>query len=335
MEVKYITPDQFSYFLKLADAVCITDIDHTILEVNNKYLTMTGYTKEEVRGRNAGFLKSNLTSPSIYREVKDTLKQLKSWSGVFVNKKKCGNLWHSHITISPIEIENRVYFIGVFRELEQLNQGTYLSESQRLKTKREILKTMAISCEIHDPGIENHLLRVQKLCESLLQKIQERNVQAHYDPSYFTDIVYTSILHDIGKAGIPESILYKPRSLNSYERDIIEFHPKFGVEILSKISIDINNSFTKSLEIAKNIIMYHHEKWDGSGYPFRYKGMQIPFEARVVGIVDVFDALTSRRAYKDAWAEQDALHYIYKERGKHFDPEITDAFLDMFGVYKN
>jgi putative two-component system response regulator len=98
-----------------------------------------------------------MTPKSTYTSLKKMLSEGKPWSGVFVNRKKSGEIWHSSITISPIQVGMDVYFVGVFRESEQLKQGIYLSENKRIETQRELLKVLAISCEIRDPGIEEHL----------------------------------------------------------------------------------------------------------------------------------------------------------------------------------
>lgn len=324
-------PIELESYLMLADAVIITDENHNIVDANKHYESITGYSIDVIIGRRAGFLKSGLTPKSTYKSLKKALKDRTSWSGVFINRKKSGDQWHSSITITPIYVSNDIYFVGVFRELEQLKQGIYLSENKRIETQKELLKVLAISCEIRDPGIEEHLLRVQKLTEQLVITYNQRN-QIELSEDYIHNIIHASILHDIGKAEIPEGILYKPGPLTSYERKIIEIHPLTGADILNKISKEINIDVIKSLEVAEKIIKYHHEKWDGTGYPFRLKGEEIPLEARIVAIVDVFDALTSRRPYKDSWTMERALSYIEDQKGKHFDPIIVDIFLECIMV---
>lgn len=311
-------------YLHLADAIIITDIDHKIVAVNKPFENITGYLHETIIGLNAGFLKSNLTPFSTYKSLKRELKERKPWSGIFINQKKSGELWHSSITITPTTIDNDVFFVGIFRELEQLKQGVYISENKKLAVHQEIMKVLAISCEIRDPGITGHLLRVQKLTE-LLVTAHNKRYNLQLSKKYLDNIIHTSILHDIGKAGIPEGIIYKPGPLTLYERKIIEMHPLIGTDILKKISIGIDHEFTNSLEVAENIIAYHHEKWDGSGYPYHLKGKKIPFEARVVAIVDVFDALTSRRTYKDSWSKKEALAFITTQKGIHFDPLLVES----------
>ena len=127
-------------------------------------------------------------------------------------------------------------------------------------------------------------------------------------------------LHDIGKMGIPDSILFKPGSLTPKEWEVVRQHPQNALQILSPI---------RYLKPALDIPLYHHEKWDGSGYPYGLKGTQIPLAARIFAIVDVYDALTSDRPYRPAWSHKDAKNYIESESGVHFDPEIVACFTKM------
>ncbi|MDQ0163209.1 HD domain-containing phosphohydrolase [Aeribacillus alveayuensis] len=316
-------------YLLLADAVIITDRNYRIIAVNKAFENITGYTKQYACGKNPRFLRSNLTKSTVYAELKKELQQGNPWSGVFINKKKSGQLWHSSITITPIKIKDSTYYVGIFRELETLKEGSYISREQATEMKREILKVLAISCEIRDPGIEGHLMRVQKFTEELVYFHNER-CQLNLQKGYMNNIINASILHDIGKAGIPEGILYKPGPLTHYEQMIIETHPLIGVDMLDKISKDIElDLLQKSFAIARNVILYHHEKWDGTGYPYKLKGNDIPFEARIISIVDVFDALISRRSYKEAWPMEKALDFLKENSGKHFDPELVESFIMM------
>ncbi|MET1177327.1 HD domain-containing phosphohydrolase [Peribacillus simplex] len=329
MKGKTRLPSELAAYLKLGDAVIITDQDHRILDINAYYERTTGYSRNSIIGFKAGFLKSGITPLYTYTSLKNELRKGNPWSGVFTNRKKSGDIWHSSITITPIQLGGQWYFVGIFRELEQLKEGIYLSEKKRAETQRELLKVLAISCEIRDPGIEEHLLRVQNLTEQLVM-VHNRRCQLELSKSYMNHIVHSSILHDIGKAEIPEGILYKPGPLSPYERKIIEMHPLMGSDILNKISREINHDVISSLEVAEKIILHHHEKWDGTGYPHRLKGKDIPLEARIVAIVDVFDALTSRRPYKDSWSVERALTFINEQKGKHFDPSIVASFIYYF-----
>lgn len=128
-----------------------------------------------------------------------------------------------------------------------------------------------------------------------------------------------ALLHDIGKMGVPDNVLGKTGPLDEQEWQIMRRHPVYASEMLSAIDF---------LHPALPIPTYHHEKWDGSGYPDGLKGRQIPLEARIFAVIDVWDALTSNRPYRDAWPEDKAVQYLHEQAGKHFDPSILDAFFE-------
>ena len=320
----------FNQLLTLADAVIVTDSTHRICFVNDVYEQITGYKEKDIIGKKAGILKTKLTPVETYIQMKASLENRQPWSGVFTNRKACGELWHSSITITPYVIDDKVYFAGIFRVLEDLERGHYLDEKRVRQLQGSLLKVLAISCEIRDPGIENHLIRVQNLTELLVERHNER-IDSQLDYHYTSQIVNASIMHDIGKSAIPEGILYKPGSLAPYERIIIEMHPQIGVDILTKIYGELDDElFENEFSVAKNVILYHHEKWNGEGYPFHLAGESIPFEARIVSVVDVYDALTTKRPYKEKWTQKAAIELIVEQSGKHFDPAIVESFITLY-----
>jgi HD-GYP domain-containing protein (c-di-GMP phosphodiesterase class II) len=130
------------------------------------------------------------------------------------------------------------------------------------------------------------------------------------------------LLHDIGKMGIPDSILLKPGPLEPEEWVIMRQHPIYAWQLLKDIPY---------LQQALDIPYYHHEKWDGSGYPLGLEGEEIPLSARIFAIVDVWDALNSDRPYRPAWPEEEVIEYIRQQSGKHFDPKLVELFLRMMG----
>jgi HD-GYP domain-containing protein (c-di-GMP phosphodiesterase class II) len=129
-----------------------------------------------------------------------------------------------------------------------------------------------------------------------------------------------ALLHDIGKMGIPDEILQKPGPLSEDEWEIMRKHPLYAYELLIEIPY---------LQPALDIPYYHHEKWDGSGYPYGLRGEEIPLAARIFAIVDVWDALCSDRPYRKAWVCRQALEYIQGQAGKHFDPRLVTEFLKL------
>lgn len=133
------------------------------------------------------------------------------------------------------------------------------------------------------------------------------------------DLFNAAPMHDIGKIGIPDSIMLKPGKLTHEEFVVMKNHPVIGAEILG-------DSDSELIALAKLVSLTHHEKWDGTGYPNQLKGEDIPIEGRIVALADVFDALTSVRPYKDAWTVEAAMELINKEKGKHFDPHLVEIF---------
>lgn len=135
------------------------------------------------------------------------------------------------------------------------------------------------------------------------------------------DLFLIAPLHDLGKIGVPDDILHKPGSLTPSERAVMQRHTVIGARIVGEHSGGL-------LRLASSVALSHHEKWDGTGYPHGLSGNAIPREARLVAVVDVFDALTNVRAYKRAWPAEDAIAFIEHASGTHFDPELVEAFTD-------
>jgi HD-GYP domain-containing protein (c-di-GMP phosphodiesterase class II) len=167
--------------------------------------------------------------------------------------------------------------------------------------------------DLRDHETEGHTRRVKELTLRLARLV-------NVDEGELPHIQRGAILHDIGKMAIPDNILHKPGPLNEQEWEIMRRHPKYAHDLLAQIEF---------LAPAREIPLYHHEKWDGSGYPYGLKGENIPRSARVFALVDVFDALTSDRPYRSAWSKQDALGYIQEQTARHFDPNMTPVFLQM------
>lgn len=164
--------------------------------------------------------------------------------------------------------------------------------------------------EIRDRETQGHTKRVTELTLQIARRMK-------FDDETLTHIHRGVLLHDIGKLGIPDEILRKPNSLTEKEMRIIRLHPQIAIELLKPIEY---------LKPALNIPRYHHEKWDGSGYPHGLRGEEIPLEARIFAVVDVFDALTHDRVYRKAMKIEEAVEYIRSEAGKHFDPVVVEVF---------
>lgn len=165
----------------------------------------------------------------------------------------------------------------------------------------------------------HHSERVMQMCLALAR------LSGRFNDKEMTLVKCGALLHDIGKIGIPDEILIKPGKLNAQEWALMQTHPLVARDILNDIEF---------LRPCIDIPYQHHEKWDGSGYPQGLKGEEIAFAARLFAIVDVWDAISHPRVYKEAWPEQDVLDYIESESGKSFDPAVVRLFIDNFAYLK-
>ncbi len=217
---------------------------------------------------------------------------------------------------------------------EVLEQRVRERTSELEESRREIIWRLAKAGEYRDDTTGDHIARVGYYSRLLAQGIG-------LEPSVVEMVFLTSPLHDIGKIGVPDSILRKKGRLDPSERTTIERHPAIGTSILTQASKgmdaflawqyeesssgqpDIHNPLTA---MAASIALNHHERWDGRGYPGRLSGAQIPIEARIVALADVYDALSSDRPYKPAYPEEKVLAIIRDEAGRHFDPGICQVF---------
>ena len=185
---------------------------------------------------------------------------------------------------------------------------------------------LAKLAEYRDEDTGAHLERIREYTRILAEELARTSKYKGYiNQEYIGDIYFSSILHDIGKVGIPDSILLKPAGLSKEEFEVIKRHSVIGGDVLSQVNAKVRGQ--SFLTIGTQIAYFHHEKWDGSGYPKGLKGEEIPLSARIVSLADVYDALTSKRIYKEAYSHDKALKIIERESGKHFDPDVVEAFL--------
>ncbi len=181
--------------------------------------------------------------------------------------------------------------------------------------------------ERRDQETGQHIERVSEYCRLVAESLTHRGRHVDtIDAAWIRDLVCSAPLHDIGKVGIPDSILLKRGKLTAGEWEIMKTHAEIGAETLrSVIRVESAPSY---LEMGLDITLCHHEKWDGSGYPAGLSGPAIPLAARILALADVYDALTTVRPYKRAWTHEEALAQIEESRGGHFDPDVVEAFLD-------
>ncbi len=197
-------------------------------------------------------------------------------------------------------------------------------------TQRVSIRALAHLAETRDSETGNHILRTQNYVRALaLQLRQHPRFAAILDSRTIDLLTKSAPLHDIGKVGIPDSILQKPGRLTPEEWMIMKTHSRLGSDAIEQAEIDVEQPVV-FLSLAKEIAHWHHEKWDGSGYPDGLSGEAIPLSARLMAVADVFDALISQRVYKPAMSYDQARDIITGGSGSHFDPDIVAAFLEGF-----
>lgn len=195
-----------------------------------------------------------------------------------------------------------------------------------LETREMAIFALAKLSESRDPETGHHLERVQCYSRLLtLELMSTPNYADQIDPEYVRLIYQTSPLHDIGKVAIPDAVLRKPGKLTAAEYEVMKQHARAGADTLEAALGRFPE--VRFLTVARDIAATHHEKWDGTGYPAGLEGEAIPLCGRIVAVADVYDALTSKRVYKEAFTHETARTIIVGESGKHFDPAVVAAFV--------
>ena len=183
------------------------------------------------------------------------------------------------------------------------------------ETRLQIVQRLGRAAEYKDNETGMHVIRMSHFSQLLA-------LAAGCSPAWAEDLLNAAPMHDVGKIGIPDAVLRKPGPLAADEWATMRRHPEIGAEIIGEHPSGV-------LQLAREIALAHHEKWDGSGYPRGLAGEAIPLSARIVAIADVFDALTTRRPYKEPWPVQEAMNHIAAQAGKHFDPALVALFAPL------
>ena len=212
---------------------------------------------------------------------------------------------------------------------EKLEEIVAIRTKELVRTRDTTIHALIGLLEVRNLESSNHTIRTQwmmkRLCEHLKAKSAFSDI---LQDDYINELFKTAPLHDIGKVGIPDSILLKPGRLNQDEFEIMKKHVTYGVEALSH-HIRNSKSAPSFIKTAIDIVGNHHEKYDGTGYPKGIVGDSIPLPGRLMAIIDVYDALTSKRVYKEAYTHEYAIEMIANESGRHFDPKIVSGFLEI------
>jgi len=181
------------------------------------------------------------------------------------------------------------------------------------ETRLQIVQRLGLAAEYKDNETGLHVIRMSHYSRVLA-------LAAGFSEAQAEELLNAAPMHDVGKIGIPDAVLRKPGKLDGEEWEVMKQHAQIGADIIGEHPSGL-------LRMAREIALNHHEKWDGSGYPRGISGAEIPVEARIIAIADVFDALTSERPYKKAWPVEEAVQLLREQSGRHFDPELVELFL--------
>jgi len=248
-------------------------------------------TEDRVKGIEAGcddFLSKPVDKMELLARVRSLLK-VKAYNDLMSNYRK--------------ELESEVA-----RRTQELQRAFERIKAASLDT----IYRLSMAAEYKDEDTGAHIRRVSRYSAAVARRMG-------LDDSTIEAILYAAPMHDLGKIGIPDLILVKPAKLDPAEWEIMKQHTVIGAKILT-------GSDAEFIRLGETIAQHHHEKWDGSGYPNGLKGEEIPIAARITAIADVFDALTSKRRYKEPFSVEKSLAIIREGRGSHFDPDVVDAF---------
>ncbi|WP_084167327.1 HD domain-containing phosphohydrolase [Pelobacter seleniigenes] len=210
-------------------------------------------------------------------------------------------------------LQSRLFYTRQVMRADLLEREIIKSTQEIRETQFEIVQRLGAAGELRDNETGAHVKRMSHMCSLLASKRKLGREFAEL-------LLYASTMHDVGKIGIPDSILLKPGRLSAEEWQIMKQHPLIGARI-------IGDHKAKLISLARETALFHHEKWDGSGYPHGIAGNAIPIAARIAAICDVFDALTSERPYKKAWSVEQAVAVLEEESGKHFEPALVELFI--------
>jgi PAS domain S-box-containing protein len=311
----------FAAFQAMKHPVIFTAPDGTIIDVNSAFTDMYGYSRDEVIGKtpnilnpgkdvyaNLGYSNEDYDGifSSLWRAIGD--RAVGSWEGTMINRKSDGSLVWVNLVANALYDENGA-LAGIFGMPIDITTSRELESRERV----QLYRTIADLAELRDDETGNHMKRVG-IFARLLAKAMGMNERQCAELELFAP------MHDIGKVGILDSILRAPRALTTEEFAVMKTHTTLGHNIVRG---------KKGFEMAADITLCHHERFDGSGYPSGLKGTEIPRAAHITALVDVYDALRSRRPYKEPWTHQRAAEYVMNASGTQFDPALVAAFASL------
>ncbi|MDC7228041.1 MAG: PAS domain S-box protein [Spirochaetales bacterium] len=320
-------------FENFASSIVIVDELGNVVNMNSAAEELYGWSRDELLGVSYDeYFSAGKGRPDIQELIRLAVQNGGKYIeiGVPRNNKSREKLY-TYVTYYIIDLSGEGMFALFVLEKDlttrvrlekQLEDSVY----QVKETQAAAIMGFAKLTEFRDHCTGEHLDRIKLYTRALAAALKNRPEYINYiNDAYIDDLAMSSILHDIGKVGIEDSILLKSGKLSKEEFDVMKKHSTMGGDALA--IIDNNLGYKSFLTIGKEVASYHHERWDGSGYPEGLRGKDIPLSARIVALADVYDALISERPYKKPFSHEEATKLIVAEKGTHFDPDVVDAFL--------
>jgi PAS domain S-box-containing protein len=327
-------------FDTILSSIIIVDPSGQILNCNYYAEKLYGYTWMDLVGRNfSDIFQVQNRSPSI-AEVIAGVDRNGGHSVETDVPRLCSDgtvkfTYAAYSALTSTTGETIAYAIMERDLTERVRLEKKLQESfeQIRETQSGAILGFARLTEYRDVDTGKHLERIREYTRVLAAGLAGLPTYADYiTPEYIEDLCLSSVLHDVGKVGIEDAVLRKPGRLTALEFEKIKEHARLGGEALRAVDRELKRE--SFLTLGKEIAYSHHERWDGTGYPDGIAGEKIPLSARIVALADVYDALTTRRSYKDALTHEEAARIIVSERGTHFDPDVVDVFLRSRDTFK-
>ncbi|AIW88852.1 phosphohydrolase [Treponema sp. OMZ 838] len=255
-------------------------------------------------------------------EIKDFFESIRSrekgwsWIGNMVHKSHTLKTLYTRVRFHPLFDKENRYLLGYWVIIENIT-------AEQIGMYKMMLNGLLQASMLKDNDTGNHAQRLNFYCQEFAEYLFSLNQYPQITPDFVDNISFLAAIHDIGKIGTPDYILQKQSKLTGIEWEVMKEHTINGALIVSSYPI----------AMAKEITLSHHERWDGSGYPFKLEGEMIPLSARIVAIADVYDALRMKRSYKSELSHDEAVQYIFENAGKHFDPQLVTYFKEIHHVF--
>ena len=316
-------------------SIVLTDFDRNVLFWNTGAQNMFGYSAEEMIGTSVRRL---YPDDELSDHIEELIKHLpgddhRTVQGIVEEVAKDGRRLTVSLTLSPMfDSSGKVRgILGLGQDVTEevrLNKELLKSYQRIQRIQASSVFALAKLAGSRDGEITGHLKRLQEYSRVLCTHLRSREKYASIMTDQFIeDLVQSSVLHDIGKVGMPDSVLFTSRKFRLAEREIMKEHTEIGGKALEEAVREAGEG--SFLSLGKEVAYSHHERWDGQGYPQGFKGEEIPLSARIVAIADVYDALTTRRRYKEAYPHDQACSIMTELSGSQFDPSLIEVFTEV------